>query len=367
MRAADGSYRNPRRWPIVEDGSEPRPLPFPMCGINGTIVPEGRADLGAVTAMNRRLRHRGPDEGGAIGLGRVAMGMRRLSILDLESGSQPMTTADGRFTIVYNGECYDTAAQRAALEREGARLRTTTDTEVVLELWARRGERSLDALNGMFGFAVHFRVADSVTLVRDPIGIKPLYYWHGPKGELVFSSELASLLEPPSVPRQLDRRSLVALLVDRSVADPWTLLDGVHQLPPGHLLRWRDGAIEVERYWTYRLAPEPMDEREALEAEVAKLGETRTTTDRQVVRGEADLTDLRRQLTNLETELAGRKASLQNEINALQRDVDLWERQRDSLIAEIDKLTAPATSPAPAAAADGDDAGGGPVPPAPRE
>ncbi|MEM1452261.1 MAG: asparagine synthase (glutamine-hydrolyzing), partial [Planctomycetota bacterium] len=242
-----------------------------MCGINGTIVPEGRADLGAVTAMNRRLRHRGPDEGGAIGLGRVAMGMRRLSILDLKSGSQPMTTADGRFTIVYNGECYDTAEQRAALEREGARLRTTTDTEVVLELWARRGERSLDALNGMFGFAVHDRDADSVTLVRDPIGIKPLYYWHGPKGELVFSSELASLLEHPSVPRQLDRRSLVALLVDRSVADPWTLLDGVRQLPPGHLLRWRDGAIEVERYWTYELAPEPMDEQEALEELRARL------------------------------------------------------------------------------------------------
>lgn len=236
-----------------------------MCGINGYLVPHGTADPTIVAAMNRRLLHRGPDEGGEVGLGRAALGMRRLSILDIAGGTQPMTSADGRFTIVYNGETYDTAAQRAAMERDGARFRTTTDTEVVLELWARRGAASLDELNGMFGFAVHDRVDESVTLVRDPIGIKPLFYWHGADGTLVFSSELASLVEHPAVPRRLDRSSLATLLVDRAVPDPFTMFEGVRQLPPGHLLRWRDGAIEVERYWELRIAPEPMEEREAIE------------------------------------------------------------------------------------------------------
>jgi len=240
-----------------------------MCGINGTIVPEGRADgldgLAVVAAMNRRLVHRGPDEGGEISLGRATLGMRRLSILDLLGGSQPLTTEDGRFTIVYNGECYDTDVQRAALEKDGVRFRTTTDTEVVLQLWARDGAAALDALNGMFGFAVHDRRDDSVTLVRDPIGIKPLYYWHGPNGELVFSSEIASLLEHPDVPRQLDHASLATLLVDRCITDPWTMLAGVRQLPAGHLLRWRDGSIEIERYWQLQITPEPMDEREAID------------------------------------------------------------------------------------------------------
>ncbi|MEO1696026.1 MAG: asparagine synthase (glutamine-hydrolyzing) [Planctomycetota bacterium] len=235
-----------------------------MCGINGILGTEGASALEGVERMNARLVHRGPDEGGAVARGACALGMRRLSILDLASGAQPMTSACGRFTIVYNGECYDTDELRAELEAEGARFRTTTDTEVVLELWARRGRRALDVLNGMFAFAVHDARADSVTLVRDPVGIKPLFLWRGPGGELAFSSELASLLEHAEIPRRIDRRSLATLLVDRSIPDPHTLFEGVEQLPPGHIATWVGGRLHVERYWTYALAPEPMTERDAV-------------------------------------------------------------------------------------------------------
>jgi len=243
-----------------------------MCGINGLLVPGGAPDPTFVERMNARLVHRGPDEGGVVSLGPVAMGMRRLSILDIAGGSQPMATPDGRHTIVYNGECYDTHVLRKELVGEGARFRTTTDTEVVLEAWARRGPAALDALNGMFGFAVHDGTDGSVTLVRDPIGIKPLFYWHGPDGTLAFSSELASLLEHRGIPRRVDHASLATLLVDRCVPDPYTLFDGVRQLPPGHLLRWSaDGSISVACYWQLRIAPEPMEEREALQELRARL------------------------------------------------------------------------------------------------
>lgn len=245
-----------------------------MCGINGWLGLEGPADVATVERMNARLLHRGPDEGGVVGRGPSALGMRRLSILDIGGGSQPMTTTDGRFTIVYNGECYDTDRLRERLESEGARLRTTTDTEVVLELWARRGTAALDELNGMFGFAIHDARDDSVTLVRDPIGVKPLHYWHGPAGELAFSSELGSLLEVDAIPRRLDRASLATLLVDRCVPDPFTMFDGVLQLPPGHLLVWKAGETRVERYWQLRITPEPMEEREAIEELRARLEES---------------------------------------------------------------------------------------------
>ncbi len=244
-----------------------------MCGINGSVQ-RGAADPRHVEQMNAALRHRGPDDGGVIALGSVALGMRRLSIVDLAGGHQPMQTSDGRFTIVYNGELYDYAVLRAELERTGAIFRTSSDTEVLLQHYARHGRATLDAINGMFAFAIHDRDDDSVFVARDPIGIKPLYYWQGPSGELVFSSELGSLLAHPSVPRKLDQRALAMLLVDRAVGDPMTLFEGVRQLPAGHYLYQRDGKVRVERYWQMRLAPEPMQEREAIEALRARLDET---------------------------------------------------------------------------------------------
>ena len=244
-----------------------------MCGINGSVQ-RGAADASHVERMNAALRHRGPDDGGVIALGSVALGMRRLSIVDLAGGHQPMQTSDGRFTIVYNGELYDYAVLRAELERTGAVFRTSSDTEVLLQHYARHGRDTLSAINGMFAFAIHDRDDGSVLVARDPIGIKPLYYWQGPSGELVFSSELGSLLAHPSIPRKLDQRALAMLLVDRAVGDPLTLFEGVQQLPAGHYLYQRNGKVQVDRYWQMRFAPEPMQEREAIELLREHLDET---------------------------------------------------------------------------------------------
>lgn len=246
-----------------------------MCGINGYVYRAGRVgELDSALAMNRALQHRGPDEGGAADAGFAALAMRRLSIVDVRDGHQPMRSEDERFTLVYNGELYDSAAARAELERAGQRFRTRSDTEVVLRSWSAHGLSALERFNGMFAFAVADRSAGSLVLARDPIGIKPLYWWLGPGGELVFSSELRSLLAHPSVPRRLDRRSLEMLLVDRYVADPWTMFEGVKQLPPGCWLRWRGGEIEIGRYHELALEPRPIDEAEALSGLRERLDES---------------------------------------------------------------------------------------------
>ncbi len=237
-----------------------------MCGINGHAAREGRLISRAlVERMNAVLQHRGPDAGGVAQIDFAALGMRRLAIVDVPGGAQPMSADGGRFTLVFNGEIYDFAGLRADLEARGRRFATRSDTEVLLHAWAERGEGCLERLNGMFAFAVADARERTLHLVRDPLGIKPLYWWLSRDGELVFSSEIASLLAHPRVPRELDRDSLAMLFCDRYVADPWTLLQGVHQLPPGHLLAWRDGRIQVSRYFEVLLQPRPIDEREALE------------------------------------------------------------------------------------------------------
>lgn len=235
-----------------------------MCGINGHAASGGSSSsLLAVEAMNRALRHRGPDDGGAVGLGFAAIGMRRLSIVDIAHGRQPMESADGRFALVYNGEIYDCDRMRGDLASRGAMFRTRCDTEVLLHALRMDGERALRRLNGMFAFALADRAERTLFLARDPIGIKPLYYYSSDAGELVFSSELTSLLAHPLVPRTLDQRSLAMLMHDRYVADPWTMLAGVRQLPPGHSLSWKDGRVDVRRYDSIELDPCPMDENDA--------------------------------------------------------------------------------------------------------
>lgn len=235
-----------------------------MCGINGFAPRPGeRGELATALAMNSALVHRGPDEGGAIDVGFALLAMRRLSIVDVRDGHQPMRSDDQDVTLVYNGELYDVGALRADLAARGHVFHTRSDTEVLLHAWMEHGLGALDKLNGMFAFAIADRRERSVVLARDALGIKPLYWWLGRDGQLVFSSELKSLLAHPAVPRRLDRRSLEMLLVDRYVADPWTLLDEVKQLPPGCALIWKDGRVEIRRWHELALEPRAIDEREA--------------------------------------------------------------------------------------------------------
>ncbi len=146
-----------------------------MCGIVGEFrLDGGKADAEAVNSARERLAHRGPDEAGDWAEGPVAFGFRRLSILDIERGQQPMRTADGRFTIVYNGETYNHLELRRGLEKLGTKFRTHNDAETVLELYARDGSVILKELEGMFAFAVFDRLKNEVLLARDPLGVTPL-------------------------------------------------------------------------------------------------------------------------------------------------------------------------------------------------
>jgi asparagine synthase (glutamine-hydrolysing) len=230
-----------------------------MCGIAGWI---GRAiNEPVLKSMTDIIGHRGPDGDGHamidLGGGAVAaLGHRRLAIIDLSTGDQPMQSHDGRFTIVFNGEIYNYVELQAELRAKGAVLRTHSDTEVILEAWRFWGKDSLVKLRGMFAFALHDKADNSVTLARDPFGKKPLFYAITPLpgGEgLVFGSEVTALLEHPDIHATLDVDSLHDFLCWRYVPAPNTFFRGIRKLVPGGLIVWKDGKWHEEQYW---VAPE---------------------------------------------------------------------------------------------------------------
>ncbi|MCU0826597.1 MAG: asparagine synthase (glutamine-hydrolyzing) [Tabrizicola sp.] len=208
--------------------------------------------------MTDRISHRGPDGDGhafmPLGNGTTAaLGHRRLSIIDLATGDQPMQSHDGRFTIVFNGEIYNYLEIRTDLLALGAVLRTSSDTEVILEAWRAWGQASLDRFRGMYAFALHDRSDNSVTLARDPFGKKPVYFsvLAESRGEgIVFASEIAALLDYPGITATLDHESLHEYLCWRYVPGPNTFFRGIRKLAPGSLIRWQDGAWQERRYWT---------------------------------------------------------------------------------------------------------------------
>lgn len=227
-----------------------------MCGIAGIIgnqVPEIRDRLGR---MNHAQAHRGPDdEGLALWCARdgepvAGFAHRRLSIIDLSvAGHQPMSTPDGgRFSIIFNGEIYNYRTLRKELEIEGVQFQSHSDTEVLLQLYARRGTECLRWLRGMFAFAVRNNDNGEVFIARDQLGIKPLYYYQTEK-LFLFASEVRSLLSSGLVPRRLSRSGLMSYLQNGSVASPDTIIDGIRTLMPGHYMIVKphtDSSIEVE-------------------------------------------------------------------------------------------------------------------------
>lgn len=223
-----------------------------MCGLAGIVMlRDGVVDERVLLAMRDAQFHRGPDQAGLY-LGRgVGLGHRRLSIIDLSHGQQPMVDESAGLALVYNGELYNFQSIRVELEACGVAFQSQSDTEVLLRAWQQWGEACLTRLVGMFAFAIWDMRAQRLFLARDPIGIKPLHYGFTGSGDLVFASELKGLLAHPGVERRLDPQSLEDYLALGYVPDPKTIYRGVFKLPPGHALSWRAGEPEPvpHPYW----------------------------------------------------------------------------------------------------------------------
>ena len=219
-----------------------------MCGICGLVSLEGAAvDPAVVEAMNATLVHRGPDSQGTFVEGSVALAARRLSIIDLEGGDQPVGNEDGRIQVVQNGEIYNYRELRERLERSGHKFSTQGDTEVLVHLYEERGPAFVEDLRGMFAIALWDRLERRLVLARDRFGIKPLYY-RIEGGTLSFASELKALLRQPGVSRELDLDAIEAYLAFNSIPAPLTVFREVRKLPPGHLLLCEGGQPKLRRY-----------------------------------------------------------------------------------------------------------------------
>jgi asparagine synthase (glutamine-hydrolysing) len=235
-----------------------------MCGICGSFdfSRERPADGPLLERMNATLAHRGPDGGGVHVDGPAGLAARRLAIIDLAHGDQPMLAEEGALCVVQNGEIFNHLQLRAELERTGARFRTGCDTEVLLHLYLREGPRFVDRLRGMFAFALWDRRERRLLLARDRFGIKPLYYVIG-DGRLTFASELKALLRDPSFPRTVDREALHSYLAFNSIPAPLSVFQAARKLPPGHLLDCSPAGVRIERYARPAPAPEAATRREA--------------------------------------------------------------------------------------------------------
>jgi len=221
-----------------------------MCGICGLVAYGGDPDRNALEAMNETLRHRGPDSAGVIVRGRVGLAARRLSIIDLETGDQPIANEDRSVHVVQNGEIYNHAALRRELEAQGHQMRTDhSDTEVLVHLYEQHGPAFAERLRGMFAVAIWDSRERRLVLARDRFGIKPLH-WARLPGGLAFGSELKCLMPAPGFCREIDPDAVEAFLAFNSIPAPLTIYKSARKLPPGHYLVWHEGSDEVaiERY-----------------------------------------------------------------------------------------------------------------------
>jgi asparagine synthase (glutamine-hydrolysing) len=222
-----------------------------MCGIAGIADVTGRApvDGDGLRRMNDQLFHRGPDDAGYLVERGVGLAMRRLAIIDLSTGQQPVHNEDKTVSVVFNGEIYNYRDLRAELQAKGHRFSTTSDTEVLVHLYEEHRERCVDRLRGMFAFAIWDRPRQALLLARDRLGIKPLYYAETPQG-FVFASELKAIVRHHAISRRVSQAGLAGYLQYGYVPEPLSILEGVRRLPPGHTLTVKDGQVgSPRRYW----------------------------------------------------------------------------------------------------------------------
>lgn len=224
-----------------------------MCGISGIFDTTGQrpVDRDLLARMTTTIAHRGPDENGYFLDPGVGLGHRRLSIIDLSSGQQPMKTADGNVVVVFNGEIYNYQETRALLIDCGYQFRTNSDTEVILYAWMEWGEACVQQFRGMFAFALYDRRTQTLFLARDRLGVKPLHYSLLPDGQLIFGSELKVLLAHPGLPRAIDEPAVEDYFAYGYIPDPRTILRAARKLPAAHTLTIRRGRpVPAPRsYW----------------------------------------------------------------------------------------------------------------------
>ncbi len=233
-----------------------------MCGIAGIFRFDGKKPSASLLSrMSGSIIHRGPDGHGSFSHGPCSIASRRLAIIDLTGGNQPISTPGGRFTIVYNGEIYNYREVREELMRAGAKFATNSDTEVILLSYAKWGHSCVKKLNGMFAFAIYDKEKNGLFLARDRLGIKPLYY-HLDGGRLLFASEIKAILQDESIKRKPNFNALSEYLRFQNVFGQKTFFEGILQLPPGHHATVSKGGMQIRQYWDFepredsRISPE---------------------------------------------------------------------------------------------------------------
>ena len=236
-----------------------------MCGICGIALSSrsgAEVQRSTIERMRDVMTHRGPDGAGTFLKGPIALGHRRLSIVDPEAGQQPMASDDGAVQIVYNGEVYNHPDIARQMEAEGHHYHTHCDTESVLKLYEKHGAQCPVHLRGMFAFAIWDGPRSTLFIARDRFGVKPLYYTLTADGSLYFGSEIKSILASGAVPATFDQASLPEYLSSHSTFGTDTMYAGIRRLEPGHTLTWRDGQVTIERYWDLSFAHEGEDARD---------------------------------------------------------------------------------------------------------
>jgi asparagine synthase (glutamine-hydrolysing) len=221
-----------------------------MCGIAGLVASDqlGIDDRARLAAMRDIISHRGPDDAGEFVDGQAALGHRRLSIVDLAAGHQPLSNEDDTIWIVFNGEIYNHAAVRPGLEAAGHRYRTRSDTETIVHAYEQWGDACVEHLRGMFAFAIWDAPRRRLLLARDRLGVKPLY-WAQAGHRLLFASEIKSILESGLICAEADEARLPELLSTRYLSGAETLFKGIHRLLPGHTLVFEQGRVTINEYW----------------------------------------------------------------------------------------------------------------------
>ncbi len=246
-----------------------------MCGICGKLIFDRSAKVAPslLKAMADTMVHRGPDDEGYYASGSVGLGFRRLAIIDLNTGHQPISNEDGTVWIVFNGEIYNYVELRRYLEAKGHVFRTQTDTEVIVHLYEELGENCVERLRGMFAFAIWDEREQSIFLARDRVGIKPLYYWLTDRA-LIFGSEIKAILADPEVEPEVIPEMVGRFLTNYFVPGQETLLRNIRKLSPGYCMLVKAGTVRIRQYWDLRFEIRKRSLREAEEELVELLDES---------------------------------------------------------------------------------------------